>query len=44
MGHGDYGGLTPEAIDQVWERLRAGQAARPTARDPGHNSARKPQI
>jgi IS30 family transposase len=27
--------LTPEAIDQVWLRLRAGQAAKPTARQLG---------
>ena len=32
MGHGDYERLTPEAIDQVWLRMRAGQAAKPTAR------------
>ena len=31
MGHGDYARLTPEAIDQVWLRMRAGQAAKPTA-------------
>jgi IS30 family transposase len=35
VGHGDYEKLTPEAIDQVWLRLRAGQAAKPTARDLG---------
>lgn len=35
MGHGDYERLTPEAIDQVWLRLRAGQAAKPTARELG---------
>jgi hypothetical protein len=35
VGHGDYERLTPEAIDQVWERLRAGQAAKPTARELG---------
>ena len=35
MGHGDYERLTPEAIDQVWIRLRAGQAAKPTARELG---------
>jgi IS30 family transposase len=27
--------LTPEAIDQMWVRLRAGQAAKPTARELG---------
>ena len=27
--------LTPEAIDQVWLRMRAGQAAKPTARELG---------
>ena len=32
MGHGDYERLTPEAIDQVWVRLRAGHAAKPAAR------------
>ena len=35
MGHGDYERLTPEAIDQVWLRMRAGQAAKPTARGLG---------
>ncbi len=35
MGHGDYERLTPEAIDQVWLRMRAGQAAKPTARELG---------
>ena len=35
MAHGDYERLTPEAIDQVWLRLRAGQAAKPTARELG---------
>jgi IS30 family transposase len=35
MGHGDYQRLTPEAIDQVWVRLRGGQAAKPTARELG---------
>ena len=35
MGHGDYERLTPEAIDRVWLRLRAGQAAKPTARQLG---------
>jgi len=35
VGHGDYERLTPEAIDQVWLRLRAGQAAKPTARQLG---------
>jgi IS30 family transposase len=35
VGHGDYERLTPEAIDQVWGRLRAGQAAKPTARELG---------
>jgi IS30 family transposase len=35
MGHGDYEKLTPEAIDAVWVRLRAGQAAKPTARELG---------
>jgi hypothetical protein len=35
VGHGDYERLTLAAIDQVWERLRAGQAAKPTARELG---------
>jgi len=35
VGHGDYERLTPEAIDQVWLRFRAGQAAKPTARQLG---------
>ena len=35
MADGDYERLTPEAIDQVWVRLRAGQAAKPTARELG---------
>jgi len=35
VGHGDYERLTPEAIDEVWLRLRAGQAAKPTARELG---------
>ena len=32
MAHGDFELLTPEAIDKVWVRLKAGQAAKPTAR------------
>jgi IS30 family transposase len=35
VGHGDYERLTPESIDQVWLRMRAGQAAKPTARELG---------
>ena len=35
VGHGDYERLTPEAIDEVWLWLRAGQAAKPTARELG---------
>jgi hypothetical protein len=35
VGHGDYERLTLEAIDQVWLRMRAGQAAKPTARELG---------
>lgn len=35
MAHGDYERLTPQAIDQVWLRLRAGHAAKPTARELG---------
>jgi IS30 family transposase len=32
MDHGDYERLTPQAIDRVWVKLRAGHAAKPTAR------------
>lgn len=32
MGHGDYERLTSQAIDQLWVRLKAGEAAKPTAR------------
>jgi hypothetical protein len=35
VGHGDYERLTSEAIDLVWGRLRAGLAAKPTARELG---------
>jgi transposase, IS30 family len=35
MGHGDYEKLTPQAIDELWVRLRAGKAAKPTARELG---------
>jgi hypothetical protein len=35
VGHGDFERLTPAAIDRVWVRLRAGQAAKPTARELG---------
>ena len=35
MGLGDYARLTPEAIDQMWLGMRAGQAAKPTARELG---------
>lgn len=35
MPHGDFVRLTPEAIDQLWVRLKAGQAAKPTARELG---------
>lgn len=31
MGRGDYEQLTPEAIDQLWIRMRAGHAPKPTA-------------
>jgi hypothetical protein len=30
-----YQWLTPEVIDQIWVQLRAGQAAKPTARELG---------
>lgn len=33
MTHGDYEGLTAQAADQVWLRLRAGHATKPTARE-----------
>ena len=32
MGRGDYEMLTPGVIDQLWVRMRAGRAAKPTAR------------
>jgi len=35
VGRRSYQWLTPEAIDQVWVRLRAGHAAKPTARELG---------
>jgi hypothetical protein len=35
VGRGDYERLTPGSIDRVWGRLRAGQAAKPTARELG---------
>ena len=35
MGRGDYERLTPEAIDQLWIRMRAGHAPKPTARELG---------
>ena len=35
MGRGDYERLTPEAIDQLWTRRRAGHAPKPTARELG---------
>ena len=35
MAHGDFEKLTPEAIERVWVRLKAGQAAKPTARELG---------
>ena len=34
MGRG-YQWLTPEAVDQIWLRLRSGKAAKPTARELG---------
>jgi hypothetical protein len=33
VARGDYETLPPGAIDQVWSRLRAGQAVKPTARE-----------
>jgi hypothetical protein len=35
VAHGDFERLTPEAIDRVWVRLKAGQAAKPMAREMG---------
>ena len=35
MAHGDYEKLTPEAIDELWVRLRSGKAAQPAARELG---------
>ena len=35
MGHGDYERLTPQAIDELWVRMRAGHAAKTTARELG---------
>ena len=35
MALGDFERLTPEAIDQVWVRLKAGHTAKPTARELG---------
>ena len=35
MGRGDYERLTPEVVDQLWVRMRAGQAPKPTARELG---------
>jgi hypothetical protein len=31
VAHGDYEKLTPEAIGELWVRLRSGKAARPAA-------------
>jgi IS30 family transposase len=35
MAHGDYEKLTPEAIEELWVRLRSGKAAKPAARELG---------
>jgi IS30 family transposase len=35
MAHGDYEKLTPEAVDELWVRLRSGKAAKPAARELG---------
>jgi hypothetical protein len=35
VGRRSYQWLTPEAVDQIWVRLRAGQAAKPAARELG---------
>jgi len=35
MPHGDFERLTPETIDALWVRLRAGMAAKPAARELG---------
>jgi IS30 family transposase len=39
MGRGVYERLTPEAIDQLWTRMRAGHAPKPTARELGLNTS-----
>ena len=44
MAHGDYQKLTPEAIDELWVRLRSGKAAKPAARELGLGSARFGRI
>ena len=35
MGRGVYERLTPEAIDELWARMRAGHAPKPSARELG---------
>jgi hypothetical protein len=35
MARNSYQRLTPQAIDELWVRLRAGMAAKPTARELG---------
>jgi transposase, IS30 family len=40
VAHGDYERLTPETIDQLWVRLKGGQAAKPTSRELGLSSGR----
>ena len=35
MGRRSYQWLAPEAVDQIWVRLRVGQAAKPAARELG---------
>lgn len=35
MPHGDFEKLTPEAVDALWVRLKAGKAAKPAARELG---------
>jgi hypothetical protein len=41
VGQRSYQWLTPETIDQIWVRLRAGQAAKPTARRLGCRPERR---
>jgi hypothetical protein len=44
MAHGDYEKLTPEAIDELWVRLRSGKAAKPAARELGLGTSTVPGV